>query len=528
MTIFLYEFEYYDVDDTSIKTLRIASDPYITKPTDTPALARYDDRITDESGGGSFERWAFDQFSTFGQPSVGAGSIILENGDGELDAYRRHGFDLRALTIKTVADRYAAYSTAVVFAVLTVQNVEFDLDTVEFTVRDPMYIVQQPAQTAVFDGSNSGSSDLEGTPETAQGLIKPYIYGPAKRFVPVLVNPTTLIYAMNFDADGDPIAVNSVDEVLDGTAVISKDTSIGTSGNFTTAAGLAGATIASGKYATCLALGLIRLQTLPTFVLQVSATEGANSAARTMAQCVKRFLLDRYGITVNAASVTALDGLNSAEVGIYVDDDRPGTDVITELLQGDIAFCLPKISGEFTLGRLTDPASGTPVDTITQNESLDQEGGFKRVPLADPAGGLPSFRTTVNYLKYHRVLTETEIVTGATAADKEAAKKEYRASDPDEDLAVKTAYLSAPAHEINSLFVLKSAADTAAARAQSIRGVLRDVWIVPVQSDTLLNIGDVITLQDDRYGLESGEKGVIIGYIIPELTGAIINYGVLI
>lgn len=528
MTIFLYEFQYYDVDSASLKTLRISSDPYMTKPADTPALTRYDDRIADESGGGSFERWMFDQFSTFGQPFVGAGSIVLENSDRELDQYRRHGFDLRTLTIKTVTDNDAAYSTAVTFTTLTVQNVEFDLDTVEFTIRDPMYKIKQPAQTAVLLGTPTGSSDLEGTPETAQGLTKPFLYGVCKRFEPVLVNPTSLIYAMNFDASGAAIAIQSVDEVLDGLGVITKDTSIGTSGNFTTAALLAAATIASGKYATCTAKGLIRLQTLPTFVLQVSATEGANSAARTMAQCVKRFMTDRYGITVNAASVTALDSANSAEVGVYVDDDRAGTEILNELLEGDIAFCLPKISGEFTLGRLVDPASGTSLTTITQNESLDQEGGFKRVPLSDPAGGLPSWRTTVNYLKYERVLSDTEITTGATASDREAAKKQYRASTSAEDSAVKTAYLSSPAHEVNSVFVLKASADTAATRAQGIRGVLRDLWIVPVQSEVLYNIGDVITLEDDAYGLESGEKGVIIGYNIPELTGAIIEYGVLI
>jgi hypothetical protein len=529
MTIWLYEFTGMNPETEQIETLRICSEPYITQKDDTPANTFYDDRVADEEGSGGFERWIFGRYSTFGAPTVGAGSIRLRNEDGVLDRWRSFGFDGRPLTIKTVADRFSRYDNAETFASLTVESVEFGLDSVDFQIRDEMYVLTLPAQTATFAGTNVDTDDLEGTPDTIQGRIKPFVLGVVKRRIPTMANYQTLMYPLNHDKDGNPIAVQSIDGVYDGENPVSLDTSIGTAGDFATVALLAAATIATGHYATCLAKGVLRLEGLPTYVLTVDITEGATSADRTMAQCVKRFMEDYMGITLFLPDSAAyLDSLNSAEVGIYVDDEKSALEVNNYLLQGDMAYCLPLYNGVYYFGRLEDPASGDSVVNIGLDTTLDEQSGFKRVPLSDPGDGIPPWKTIMNYLEFEP-LRDTEIAGVVSAEDREAAKKRWR-STSDEDLTVKDIYLTSPVHEVNSAFVVKADADTAVARQQSIRGVMRDLWIIPlsVEIASVIPLGLTVTLTLDRYGLEVSKKGVILGYNFPSIADGIIELGILV
>ena len=90
---------------------------------------------------------------------------------------------------------------------------------------------------------------------------------------------------------------------------------------------------------------------------------------------------------------------------------------------------------------------------------------------------------------------------------------EYREASST-DASVQTAHLLAPQIVEDSCLTVEADALAEAARRQTLRGVKRDriEITVPLDDDTdELDLGDVILLTHDRYGLDAGKQFVVLG-----------------
>lgn len=515
MAIILFHIPHYNPNTSTVETLRVATDSYISADGDTPANTHYDDRVLD---GGIIERHMFGKGRTLGQGEMAAGELVLSNLDGELDDLRDHGFDFRQVEIFRVEDETVALSAATQIATLVVEKAEFSWSKVKLVLRDPMLELDIPAITATFAGTNSGATGYEGTADDLKGKLKPFVMGVAEVVAPPMVNSSSLIFICNHDIDGNPAAVNAIEDVrLDGNgAAVTLDTTVGTSGDTTTLANLAAASIAAGKYATCLAAGALRFNSLTSSnIVTCRVKEGANSAARTPAQIVKRLITDRAGkdaADIVSGSVTALDSDQGNEFGIYVESDAKVSDLCWQVLQGAGAWLVGNALGQYDMGRLEDPTGGSAVREIEEWEITAENGGaIEMIPSGDPDNGLPTWKAVTLARRYWRKFSESELAGAVSLADREALTQEWR-TVADSDSAVLTKNPGAAFVQIESMINSLSAAATENTRQLTMRKEDRDHWKIRIKDNNLLQLGDIIQVNTDRFQFGGGKKFVITGY----------------
>lgn len=518
MGILLYNIHYYDRTAAVQKVLRVASSAYTTKQTDTPRVVQYDDRVLSS---GFVERHMFGNGRTLGRGEMAAGDFVMSNKDGRLDYLEDAAFDAQLFEVLWVADKNTAYADAVLLASLRTERALLNWDTMSLVLRDAMLELDIPASQNTFLGTNSVGADVEGTPDDIQGRIKPFVYGIARGVEPVLANTSSLIAVFNFDVDGNPAAVNSISNVklnYNG-AALTLDTAVGTGGDTASLSALAAATIASGKYATCLAKGAIRFNNLAAGnIITADVTEGANSAARTVAQVVKRLIKERAGkldAYFDSASITALDTAQNAEFGIYVSTDRSVADCMYELLEGAGAYAVHNEQGVLEFGRLEDP-SGLTLDKLWPKQDIivQNVGTLEQVEIGDAGNGIPVWKCITNAQKIYRVFSDNEFAGAVAIADREYAKQQYRRV-VDDNIAVLAINPLAPTLEIKSLMDDLADAATENARQFALRNVPRRIWNITVESETLYKLGAVMAVDTARFGLNTGpKKFIVIGYRI--------------
>jgi len=511
MTIFLYEIDYYNTDNATVETLRLASEEYRTKPTDTPANTIYDNRVTQ---GGIIERHMFSRAATFGRSEVGFGEFSISNADNSLDSLRRYGFDLRDFRIKSVADARTALASAETIATFTIERADFSSWTeITFVIRDALADLDVPLQPNTFAGNNGDSDDTEGTANDLKGKTKPVVIGKVRGISPPLVNQSSLIYCCNFDDSGNPKAVASIDAVKTNYNAVVLDTAIGTSGDFATIALLAAATIGSGKYATCKAKGAFRLNNLSSGeTVTCDVTQGTS---QTVAACIETAIVDYTSKTSSdfvTGALAALDVKQGSAFGIYVDNETTILDVVMQLAEGAGVWIAPNFERKFNVDRLEAPSGTADLTFEEWQVEAQSDGGIQILGTNDKGNGIPIWKVKYNAQKLWHVFRDQEFAGAVALADREYAKNEFRAVTA-EDSSIKTAYLSSQILEITSLMDSLSDAATEAARQLTMRKALRDFLVLPVEFDgDLLGIGDVIQLNTDRFDYAGSKKFVIMGY----------------
>jgi len=514
-------------DIGGLRTLRISDHGYISKPTDTPAKTHWRPGIKDP---GNFSQHLFAAGTTSGASSSGKGDIILANANGEFDFMRKMGFSGRSLQVKTLTSKSNAYSTAVTIFNGSTFGIDYSWKQVTIKMRDRLTELQQKqAQESTFAGTNSGSTGYEGAADEIKGYVKPFAYGgPILEVDPPLLNSSTLIYGLNYDADGDRIAVNSIDAVYDSGLAVTLDTGVGTGGDVADIATLQAATITAGQYATCIAEGVFRLNSSPAGKVTCDFTVGASAAARTPAQIAKSLLEDRAGFTsadYNNASFTQLDTDTSSVVSeIYVDDNRNVLECVAQVL-GDVgAGLIVNAAGEFEAVRLKDASGETSLVTFNQNSIITTtDGGVNKISSRDPGEGLPVKETRVNYKRIYTTQDEDALAGAVTDSRAIFLKNEYRTTDPTVNDEVALKHLLAPVRELTTGLTNETDANSMRDYWNTLFSEERDWYVIRDDAETIYEIGDTITLQFDRYGLASGKKYYILGRVF-ELARPFVEY----
>ena len=249
--IWLVEVEAY-IDGTGLTTLRYSDERFATLPSDTPANTSYKAVVISP---GSFSRAMFAGGLTFGRSETGYGEILLDNSDGSLDALKDYGYG-RRVTIKSITTtkrQGVAYADAVTRFVGVVAYVEAGFDEVSLVVRDELGELAIAYMDALFDGTSTGSTGIEGNGNIKGQSKTAAIGGFVRNLTGSLANFSKETYAFRHAPDGTVLPSDSVAALRNGgeTYTLSGD-------DRADLAALFAATITTGEADTCLAESLYR------------------------------------------------------------------------------------------------------------------------------------------------------------------------------------------------------------------------------------------------------------------------------
>lgn len=500
MLVVTAEITAYDVSIPGTVTLRYSTHGYVSGPTETPANTYWDNRIIQ---GGNFQRTMFQDQQTFGQTQLGYGELVLANYDGGLDGLLSYSFGGRQIIIRladVVAGVVPTWTTVIDGQI---EQAELSWQTVRFRIRDKQLSLAKPLQQTRYGGTNSLPNGLDGVSGDLKGRPKPLVYGQVFNAAAPCVNTTRKIYQLH-----DGSALQSVDAVYNRGAAVTAGAAYTSQADMETNAPTAGQYRVWNSAAGC----YVRLADNTSGTLTFDATQGAATANRTAAQ-LWRQVLQKAGIAVgsiSSADITALDTAAPYACGIYLPDNRDVSAIdAADMLASSVgAWWGVDASGTFRIAQLVLPSIGNSVGTLTTVNIVNIE----RVASRDAGAGMPAWKIKMGYQRIW--FTQEDLTNAVTEARKEFLSQEYRRVEAS-DAAVQTANPTSPEIEINTVLVTEANASTEASRRLTIYKTRRDFYRVTVRVDASLasvfDLGKTVTLQVNRFGMNSGKAFVITG-----------------
>jgi hypothetical protein len=492
----------YDPAITGTRTLYFSTHGYVTSPTDTPANTFYEGRIQQAA---NISRSCFSDGKTTGRSQIGYGDMVLVNNDGGLDALLGYSFVGRPITIKmgTLADGASTVTSWVTVLKGTMEQAELSWQKVILRVRDRQQDLAKPLQQVRYAGTNTLPSGLEGVAGDLKGKPKPLVFGKVFNVAPPQVNTDRRIYQVHAGN-----ALQSIAAAYDRGAPLTAGAAYTSQTDMETTAPTAGQyRVWNDATAGC----FIRLGSAPTGTVTVDAVQGAAVANRTVGQLFNQVLM-AAGISsgdISSADITALDAVAAYETGVYVPytQDMTPLEILDTLCASVGAWYATDTSGVFRIGQIALP-TGTSVGTITALETLKIE----RVASRDPGVGVPAWKVKLGYQRIYNV--QDDLTASVTDARKSFLASEYRRAESS-DATVKTANLTSPELEFDTVLTNETDAAAESARRLAIYKVRRDMYEVTIRVDSslasVLDVGKIVTLQFNRFGMSAGKKFLIIG-----------------
>ncbi len=485
----------------TLQTFYLSVEKFVTSPTDTPPNQDFAPAVQDP---GTVGLHVFSDGVTSGASQMEDGEIVIVNRDGQFDAWVDYSFDGRAIVIRSGNSGAYPGSFSVLFTG-TIAGFTASEDSIIFKLKDKGFVFQVPALMNVYAGTNILPAGLEGTTDDIAGNFKPCVFGAVFSVAPPLCNTSKETYQVN---DG---AVVDIPAVYDRGALLTKGA------NYATSVLLQAAAPGAGTYVTCFAEGYFRLGSAATGQITADVLEGANAAARTTAQILNRLaLLKVTSGEISATDVTALDAINNAVVGIWLNNETTTIESAMDSIAASIgAWFGFDYSGTLRMGQLAVP-SGSPVAVL---EEYDTAGAITRIV---PAGnGIPSYQVTVHHTKVWTVQT-TDLAGAVTAATRAYLSVDYRAAVA-QTPSVLTQWLLSQPLVFDGLLTTSADAIAEASRRNTLYSVRRDIFEVPISiqvlSENNFKLMDEIGLVRDRFGLDDGKSFLLIGIRLELASG---------
>jgi hypothetical protein len=449
---------------------------------DTPANKQYDSRL---KGSPEFSVDMTDVFT--GRTRVGFGDLLIDNSDGELDSWVDDAFDGRDITLKLGEPEWTISQFGTILSG-TIEKLEVvDDSTLRLIIRDKQKLIDIPLNTNLIGGTD----DYKDSP-------KPICYGEVFNILPVPIKTSTRKYQVH---DG---AINAFVAVYDNGITLT----LGTAHANETA--LDGATVTAGQYDTCLSTGMFRLGSTPAGTVTADTKGEATTSYLSKPGEIIRDIITNLGpltdpTDLDTTAFTNIDTDAPYTMGFYARDRRNMLDVIDEFVKSIGAFYGFDRSGKFTLAQFKD-VSGTPVMTIDGNTELSGDLAVKQIIV-------PVHRVRLGYKKNWTIQLGDGLASAVTDAQRAFLETEYR-TESDNDATVKTTHLLARDPDLNGTLITTSAnASTEASRQLTLNKTQRIVYQINAFSAPFqLNLNDVVTLKDSRFGLESGVDCRVVGY----------------
>ena len=462
--------------------VRASARGYTTAPSDTPPHTHFPPRlISPLSRQASIPAGALGG----GSASESFGVIELANGDGRLDDWLDYVWDGRMIEILAGGPE----SAFIEFGTLlegTSDGLSWTEDRLRIRVRDgrEAFAIEIPPTRYEGTGGAEGGADLV-------GRAKPQALGTVTNAMPVLVDATALVYQVG-------TALRAVEAVRDRGVALTDAGDV---------PDVFATTVAGGSFKTDLASGLIRLGATPagTVTADVRGPIAAGDTAGSLLRYIATTLLGASSITedrIELGSFADLDSLQPAAVGLYLDAPELATSVADRLMAGIGAWWTFDREGRLRVGRLDVPSN--PVRTLTSGD-ID---GLRRDAVPPPA-----WRVRIDHDRAWTVQGDDDLAASVDAAAREQYGRAFRSATAADNVA-RGAHRLARDVVVESPIVAAADAAAEARRVQSLFGVVRDQYRVSVPRGLFkFSLGQSVTLQVPRFGLDAGKDLVVIGLV---------------
>lgn len=448
----------------------LASRPYVTGPADTPANTVYLPLV---SGGLAFT----EQVSLAGEAGLSGGDIELDNRDGALDDWLADVWMNRPVKVWAGDPAWPRGQFRLVFDGVIADVGSAGREVINLVLRDKLQRLNTPISEAKLGGA---------TPN--KDAVLPVPFGECHNVTPLLTNPATLEY-------GFLGAVEAVFEVR-----------------------------SNGKPLDVLhddGAGRFRLKNDPFSTAITASVQGdkGDGYAPRIAPLVRRIATgygkasDRFtSADLDLANLAAFDIAHPQTVGLYVADRTNQAQAIQQLAASVGAQALMSRTGQLRLVQVALPGTGVPVAIGPAQMKERSLRAAQRLPVTAAVKiGFdknwtvqPSLTTSIP--PAHADLYATEWLT-ETVVD-EAVRQRYRLSDDP--------------LQIDTCLKTRVDARAEAARRLVLNKVPRTIYEFDGEPDMMmLELGQAVTLRDERYGLQDGVPGVVVRLARFWLTGRV-------
>jgi hypothetical protein len=474
----------------TLRTFYLGTDGFTTSPADTPANTTFLPELTDA---GSISLWAFAEAATSGSSQLKSGEVTANN-NGQFDSWKDYSFDGRPVTIRYGSGGAYPGDFTTIFTG-TITSVSVTLSKVTVSIVDRAKVFDLPVLTALFLGTNSGPTGLEGLATDLKGKPKPRTYGKPREVGPPCVNTSKLTYR---------VSDRAVDDI---SAVYDRGASITKGADYATSALLTAATVGAGTYATSFAEGLFRLGSSATGQITCNPVAGGSDALRTVAETLKQLAQDA-GIpagSILASDVGELNAVAPSVIGLYLADDTTFRSAMDQVAASAHAWWAFDPAGVLRMGQLAPPSGAADIDII----EADVQAGFE-CGSAD-GSGIPVYRVTVRHSKFFTVQT-SDVAGSVTDARRSELAQEFRTVSV-EDASIRIQ--SPQARELVVDTLLTSDADAAIEAAQllAIHKVRRFLFTTPVPVWVFTTgLMRLATLTHRRFGLSLSRTLAVLGF----------------
>ncbi|WP_376960100.1 hypothetical protein ABNQ39_20530 [Azospirillum sp. A26] len=516
MTILLFEATVYDPVSAGAKTILAGSAAY-AHPS-APGFYR-GAVLGDAQATATVSRSVWQSESEYGAGKLDLAEIDIENIDGWLDWLvtnaATYGFSGRLLLLP---DATTAYSSATVLATGVIEGAAFAWDRVTFRWRDQIaYLLDKAAQSTKFAGSNSLPAGLEGV-DDIKDQWKPEWWGTNYNVQLVCVNTDKLIYQASVRA------MQALSKVYD------KGSTLTAGGAFSTISDVQNDAVKPSagqwKWYTGTDGTYVRLGSTPAGEITADGSEGANSAARTVAQVWKR-MLAVWGIsTISSSDVTAADTAQSGEVGIWLGtSEEQRRDAITNLLSSGGFVTWLDAGGTWRIARVEEPSgSGVVIFKVLRNGTPAQasDGDILEWEWENPGDGTasPAYSVALTYAKNWLVqskdsLAGISLASTSTTHGLQFLTEQTRQVKQEDATTLTNAPLARQTTE-DTLFIDQTVTSTEAGRrlAQRKKGGPRRARMKVKFGPTTaaaVDLMKIVTIQLPRFGMSAGRPALVTG-----------------
>ena len=440
-------------------TRYLSSRPYVTGEGDVPANIEYMPWAT---GGLAFT----EQVSLSGEAGLSGGDIELDNADGALDGWLADVWRNRAIKVWTGDPSWPRADFRLVFDGILDSVVSTSRESLTMVLRDKLQRLNTQITEAKLGGTSSNKD-----------AILPIPFGECHNVSPLLTNPATLEYGFlgsvesiaEVRANGKPVAV-AVDN-------------------------------ATGRFQP------ITNPQAQVITVSVQGDKGAGYAPR-IAPLVQRIATgfgketDRFNLgDLDLANLAAFDAAHPQLVGLYLADRGNQAQAIQQLAASVGAQAIMSRAGQLRLVQIALPGTGVPVDIGPDQMKEHSLHPVQCLPVVAAVKiGFDKNWTvqaglTTSIPPEHADLYATEWLT-ETVVD-EAVRTRYRLSDD-------------PV-QIDTCLKTRADAHAEAARRLALNSVPRTIYEFDGEPEMMmLELGQAVTLRDERFGLQDGVPGVVV------------------
>lgn len=445
----------------AVVTRYMATRPFVSTPTDTPANQAYDDLITSIP---TFTRRMSEALE--GQTTQSWGDIELINTDGALDSWLDDGWDGRSLKLYLGDPSWPKADFRLILNGVSADITARDQKTLAIKARDKTFALNVPIQTNLIAGTTANKDKPV-----------PLLFGECYNIEPPLIDAALHKYQYH---DGAAFGVSTVYD--NGVSVGFTDTP--GSGTFVLTASPAGQITCDAKGAKP---GGTYLSAVADILQHIVTTHSAIVSG-----------------DLDSASFTAMNTAAPQTVGLYIKERQNIIPALDDLVKSVGGFWGFSRAGLLQLGVLIAPA-GAPALSIDADMVVERGISVKRRDL-------PLAQYTLGW-KRNWTVQKSGLAGSVTEARKAELADDYQ-SITKTNASVLTKYLLADKPDrIGTLLVVSGDADTEAQRRVTLRNVVRkvfelDTFTAPFQ----VELGQVVQITHPRFGMGAGVLGVVVGF----------------